>query len=269
MTSDRDFQHAVWEYYDAHRRDMPWRTDHSPYRVLVSELMLQQTQAPRVEPKFTAFMAAFPTVEALADSSLNDVLAAWQGLGYNRRAKFLHEAAKAITKLGYFPDTLEGLVALPGVGKNTAGAILAYAFDRPVVYVETNIRTVLFHHFFDGQADVSDSQLLEIMQANLPEPEDGIYREWYWAVMDYGTYLKKTAGGRLDQSRHYKKQVPLKGSIREIRGRAVKALVEKPLTENELKQAIGYDERYEPAIEGLIRDGLIERKNGTISVRTV
>lgn len=141
-----DFRSRVWDNYDHQRRAMPWRDDHSFYAVLVSELMLQQTQVTRVIPKFHEFMRRFPTIEILADAPLADVLIAWQGLGYNRRAKYLHEAAKAIVLCGV-PQTRDELIALPGIGANTAGAIMAYAYNKPEAFVETNIRTVYLHEF--------------------------------------------------------------------------------------------------------------------------
>ena len=243
---------------------MPWRTDPDPYRVFVSELMLQQTQVARVTAKFEEFMAAFPTIEALAEAPLSTVLIAWQGLGYNRRARFLHEAAKAIASdAGVFPDTLAGLMALPGVGKNTAGAILAYAFDTPSLFIETNIRTVLFHHFFDSATTVSDSQLLPILQSALPSEN---VREWYWALMDYGSHLKRTAGGRLDVSRHYKKQAPLKGSVREVRGQIVRELGQGRLSEAALRRIVMADDRFEVALSGLIKDGLIVRSGNVVGL---
>lgn len=263
MTEVREFQATVWGYYAQHAREMPWRTDHSPYRVLVSELMLQQTQAARVIPKFEAFMDQFPNVQVLADAPLDSVIRAWQGLGYNRRARFLHEAAKMIVAGfgGAFPPSTAELTRLPGVGKNTAGAIVAYAFDEPVVFVETNIRTVLFHHFFDDAALVDDRELLPLVRATLPSAN---IREWYWALMDYGTHLKRTAGSRLDVSRHYKKQAPLKGSVREVRGQIVRTLADGSLSEAELRSALHADDRFDTALTGLIRDGLVTRDAGSL-----
>lgn len=255
------FQDAVWDYYAHHARTMPWRTDHSPYRVLVSELMLQQTQVSRVIPKFEAFMTEFPSIQSLAAAPLDAVIRQWQGLGYNRRARFLHEAAKMIMGDfdGVFPATLKDLTRLPGVGKNTAGALLAYAFNTPVIFIETNIRTVLFHYFFADAAGVDDRELIPILQASLPAEAD--VREWYWALMDYGSHLKRTAGARLDVSRHHKKQAPLKGSVREVRGLIVRELARQSRTEGQLRLDLAADGRFEPALAGLIRDGLVSRED--------
>lgn len=259
-----DFQEKVWEYFRAHERPMPWRDAPTPYHVLVSELMLQQTQVPRVIPKFEAFIKAFPDIKTLAAAPLSEVLIAWSGLGYNRRAKFLHETAKTVASEqgGNLPDTLQALVALPGIGPNTAGAILAYAYEQPVTFIETNVRTVLFHHFFaDDNMKVADKELTELATQLLDKEHP---REWHWALMDYGTYLKKTVGGRLKSSSHYKKQSPLKGSPREMRGRILRALTIGSLSDSILRAQVRSDHRYEKALEDLEHEGLILRKGDAI-----
>lgn len=259
-----EFQETVWEYYRTQQRDMPWRRQPTPYNVLVSELMLQQTQVSRVIPKFIAFMDVFPTIESLSRASLSEVLVAWSGLGYNRRAKFLHEAAKKVVDDfgGVTPDTMVGLTSLPGVGQNTAGAILAYAYNQPTVFVETNVRTVLFHHFFtDTGPKVADEELKSIAEQVLDREHA---REWYWALMDYGTYLKKTAGGRLNSSKHYKKQPPLKGSLREMRGRILKVLTTGSYRDDELRRVVEADERYDRALKKLVDEGLVEHREARI-----
>lgn len=268
LTSEQitSFQETVWEYFRTHQRPMPWREDTSAYNVLVSELMLQQTQVPRVIPKFEGFLSRFPDIRTLVASSLADVLIVWNGLGYNRRAKFLHEAAKKVTSDydGNIPDSREELETLPGIGPNTAGAILAYAYNQPVIFIETNIRTVLFHHFFaDDGAKVSDKELRGLVEQVLDHENP---REWYWALMDYGSHLKRTIGGRLDSSEHYKKQSPLKGSPREMRGRILKALTAGAVSEATLRAAVQADERYESAIESLVDEGLVVQKDGVISL---
>lgn len=258
-----EFQELIWHKGRELFREMPWRANTEPYFVLVSELMLQQTQVDRVIPKFNQFMKAFPTIETLAHASLADVLKVWSGLGYNRRAKFLHEAAKKVS--GEFgskiPATFDELVSLPGVGSNTAGAILAYSFNQPVVFVETNIRTVYFHHFFPGDEAVSDRQLKEKVEGTLDREHP---REWYWSLMDYGAFLKKQGAGQLDKSKHYKKQAPLKGSLREVRGLILKALAEKDTTEATLRTQLPKDDRFDLAFEALKREGLIQQTNATL-----
>lgn len=259
------FQQAVWDYFRAHERAMPWRENPSTYYVLVSELMLQQTQVPRVIPKFHEFMLRFPTIRELAEAPLADVLKAWNGLGYNRRAKFLWNAANMVVREfdGAIPDTYESLIKLPGVGPNTAGAILAYAFNFPAVFIETNIRTVYFHHFFMDQEVVSDHELRDVVEATMDREHP---REWFWALMDYGSHLKQTAGARLDQSRHYKKQSPLAGSLREMRGAIIKALSNDTYGDEQLRDHVAADHRYDTALKALVDEGMIENKNGKWSL---
>lgn len=258
---ERDFQEIVWERGRRLYREMPWRQDTRPYYVLASEIMLQQTQVDRVVPKFQAFIARFPDVESLAAASLADVLALWNGLGYNRRAKYLHEAAKQVVAQsgGNFPTSISELQKLPGVGPGTAGALVVYAYNQPAVFIETNVRTVYFHHFFPDGETVSDAELRPLIERTLDQENP---REFYWALMDYGADLKRQGVGRLTQSPHYKKQAPLRGSIREIRGRIIKALTLSELTLADLMVAVPYDERFEVALDGLLHDGLVEQTNG-------
>lgn len=276
---DRDeFKRFLRQQGEELYRDMPWRRDTRPYYVLVSELMLQQTQVDRVIPKFETFIAAFPDERALANASLADVLKLWQGLGYNRRAKFLHEAAKMVIEQGSFPDDEEGLIALPGVGKNTAGAIMAYAYDKPAIFIETNVRAVYIHHFFDDADRVDDNEIVEIMKKTVPwsegkeQPDERIHsvsgamrksvglsygpKAFYWGLMDYGSWLKKQ-GVRPSRSSHYKKQSPLKGSVREVRGHIIRALSSGDMSEKQLRNALTADQRFEAALQGLLKDGLV------------
>lgn len=239
-------------------RDMPWRHTTTPYYVLVSELMLQQTQVDRVRPKFDAFVERFPNVAALADASLADVLTLWSGLGYNRRAKYLHDAARYIQneQSGAFPTDHAGLRQLPGVGPGTAGAIMAYAYNQPVVFIETNVRTVYFHHFFEGRDQVTDKEIMAIVAQTIDTEHP---REFYWALMDYGTWLKRQRAGSIRASRHYKKQSALEGSVRQVRGQIVKCLATGDKTYQQLSETVGADDRFAPAIDGLLRDGLIQQ----------
>lgn len=259
---NREFQQTVLDYYYANSRAMPWRDDPSFYAVLVSELMLQQTQVSRVMVKFLEFMARFPTIEALAGASLSDVLESWQGLGYNRRAKYLYEAARQVARDGV-PQDSDQLVRLPGIGRNTAGAIMNYVYNMPTPFIETNIRSVYLHHFFSRAVDVSDREIMEKVDDTLPDEAMGIdARTWFWALMDYGAYLKAQGSNHLSSSRHYRKQGPLKGSVRELRGRIIAVLIKGPLTADGLRQAVMADDRFEAALRGLERDGLITCTNG-------
>ncbi|HEX6258674.1 MAG TPA: hypothetical protein VFZ48_04295 [Candidatus Saccharimonadales bacterium] len=262
----QEFQQQIWAFYSQNARTMPWRENPDPYWVMVSEIMLQQTQVDRVQPKFIVFMERFPSIRALAKAPLSDVLTVWSGLGYNRRAKFLWQAARQVIEQhqGVVPANLTELMALPGIGPNTAGAIMAYAFNEPVEFVETNIRTVLFHHFFENQEQVSDRELRVVVGALLDTEHP---REWYWALMDYGAHLKKQSGGRLSQSKHYKKQSQFAGSVREMRGKIIRTLAPRSLGEFELRREVGADERFAPALAALLAEGLITRhNNGQLSL---
>lgn len=255
--NNHQFQELLWQKGRELYRDMPWRSDTRPYYVLVSELMLQQTQVDRVMPKFHAFIAAFPDEQTLATAPLADVLRLWNGLGYNRRAKFLHDSAKKIVELGKFSATEAELIALPGVGKNTAGAIMAYAYNQPAYFIETNVRTVYIHHFFEDQDTVDDVEIMQKLHNTL---DLACPRDFYWALMDYGAWLKKQGVGKITRSAHYKKQSPLKGSIREVRGRIVHELTKGDLSVVSLKRKVTADERFESALNGLLRDGLVSRQ---------
>jgi A/G-specific adenine glycosylase len=261
----QDFQELVWEKGRKSYRDMAWRRDTQPYYVLVSELMLQQTQVSRVEPKFAEFITRFPTVESLAEAQLADVLVLWSGLGYNRRAKFLWRAAQMIQHKfdGTFPDLIDELMKLPGVGKNTAGAIAAYAFNQPSLFVETNIRTVYLHHFFASRNDVTDTEILDKLAETLDHEHP---REWYWSLMDYGSWLKSQRLGQISGSKHYAKQSKLAGSLREMRGRILKALATGALDEDALKVTVDADKRYSKAKQDLLAEGLITQTSTTISL---
>lgn len=221
------FQSLVWEYYHENYRPMPWREDPSGYNVLVSEIMLQQTQVPRVIVKFEEFMKAFSTIHDLAEAPLSQVLMVWKGLGYNRRAKFLHEAAKQIVSDfdGRIPTEHKDLVSLKGIGPNTAGAIQAYVYNQPVIFIETNIRRVFIHHFFQDKVGVEDKELLPLIESALPKDNP---REWYWALMDYGTYLKSIVPNPNRRSKHYTKQSKFEGSRRQLRAQILDHIVKNP-----------------------------------------
>lgn len=244
-------------------RTMPWRAvaaDGSidPYAVMVSEIMLQQTQVARVIPKFTAFMKNFPNVQSLAEAPLSQVLQLWSGLGYNRRAKFLHQAAQAIVTdyAGQFPHSITELTKLPGVGKNTAGAIIVYAYNQPAIFVETNIRTVYIHHFFHDQQAVPDSAIIAKLEETLDKAQP---REFYWRLMDYGTQLKKKQGNTARRSKTYTKQSAFAGSRRQLRGQVLRTLADGHQTEQSLRKIIA-DERLSSVLESLQIEGLITKK---------
>lgn len=258
-----DFQETVERFYrQSGRHDLPWRKPEpdgsfDPYRILVSEIMLQQTQVPRVIPKFEEFLRALPRLEDLAQATLADVIRLWSGLGYNRRAKYLWQAAGAVLAEhdGVLPADQQALTALPGIGPNTAGAVLAYAFNQPVVFIETNIRSVFIHHFFAGQDKVADTQLLPLISATLP-PQN--VRQWYWALMDYGTHLKRSIGNTARSSAAYTKQSAFDGSRRQIRGAVLRLLAASPASLQEMTAAIA-DERLTMVLADLQHEGFITR----------
>jgi A/G-specific adenine glycosylase len=225
---DSTFTHLVWEWYAKHgRHNLPWRETKDPYCIIVSEIMLQQTQVDRVLPKYDAFLKQFPTCELLAQAPLATVLTLWQGLGYNRRAQYLHQCAKVVVEdyAGSFPANEATLRSLPGIGPYTAGAVLAFAFDQGVPIIETNIRTVFLHHYFATATKVSDQQILALVKRTLPTTNA---RDWYYALMDYGSYLKQTGYGHLHKSKQHKKQSTFLGSTRQLRGAIIRHLTVTP-----------------------------------------
>lgn len=260
------FQKQILDYYQAHgRHDLPWRIPEvdgsfDAYKILVSEMMLQQTQVTRVIPKYQAFLARFPTIEKLAEAELGDVLRAWSGLGYNRRAKYLYQAVALAHAAfgGKLPQTVAELITLPGVGYNTGVAIMAYAYDQPVAFIETNVRTVFIHHFFNDQEAVNDKAILELVTATLPADSARI---WYWSLMDYGAYLKQTIGNPNRASQSYAKQSTFVGSKRQVRGQVLRLLSTSHQTPSQLKQAIT-DERLQDVLAALEKEGLIRRIDG-------
>lgn len=262
---DVEFTQYILERGRSLYRDMPWRQDIRPYYILVSEIMLQQTQVTRVTPKFEAFVAHFSTVHELSEASLASVLELWSGLGYNRRAKFLWHSAQMIDREygGVLPSTAEEIQKLPGVGKNTAGAIVAYAYNLPSYFIETNVRTVYIHHFFASEEVVDDAAIYERLKATLPVED---VRTFYWALMDYGAWLKARGIKYNPRSKHYRKQTPLSGSVRQLRGELLRSLLDRPVNFSQLKNRYANDPRFTSAVEGLQRDGLIERKQGFVSL---
>ncbi len=223
-------------YKKSSRGHLPWRATTDPYRILVSELMLQQTQVERVIPFYTRFIKTFPTPKKLAAAPLSKVLLLWQGLGYNRRAKFLHEAAKVIAKQG-FPKTAEQMEELPGVGHYTARAVAAFARSSPEVFIETNIRTVFLHHLYRGRTSVSDALILrqveEALKRSRMQPKD-----FYAALMDYGSNLKRSGIKLNARSKHYVKQSKFEGSTRQKRAAKLRELLARGASEKQIEKAL-------------------------------
>ena len=256
---EEKFIATVWQYYNEQgRHDLPWRHTTDPYKILVSEIMLQQTQVPRVLPKYQEFLKAFANTKRLAKASLGDVLKVWQGLGYNRRAKFLKQAAEVVVHEynGKWPKTFAELLKLPGVGSYTAGAVVNFAYNEALPLIETNVRTVYLHHFFPGKQGVSDSDLLPIIGRTLGRDRP---REWHWALMDYGSHLKVSLGNQNHRSATYKKQSPFKSSNRYIRGAILRELAKQSLSKQKLSSLLSDTDqaRIEQQLTSLLKEEMI------------
>ncbi len=254
-------------HYRKHgRHELPWRETRDAYQILVSEVMLQQTQVERVLPFYTMFVKRFPTARRLADAPLSEVLVAWQGLGYNRRAKMLHAAAREVVARhgGAVPRSVSELERLPGVGPYTARAVAAFAWNEDVVLVETNIRTALIHHFFPEDEKVGDKEIEAVLARALPK---GKAREWYWALMDYGTHLKRSGVRVNTRSAHHVPQKKFAGSMREARGAILRELAAEPgfasrsNLEEKVRRKIGTERHAQiaEAIKTLVAEGFIEK----------
>lgn len=253
----QSFREFIWNFYALNKRDFPWRNVEDPYKVFISEIMLQQTQTFRVIEKYYEFIEAFPTFNDLAQASLRDVLTAWQGLGYNRRGKFLHQSAQLIVNEhnGILPNDPIILVEFPGIGPATAASMIAFAYNVPTVFIETNIRAVFIHSFFARQEKVHDRDIMPLVAATVDVANA---REWYYALMDYGVYLKKTHPNPSRKSVHHNKQSTFQGSDRQIRGMIIRMLTTQ-YPELERAQLIKNISR-EPARVERILDELIAEK---------
>lgn len=226
-------------------RALPWRHVDDAYAVLVSEVMLQQTQVTRVERFWRRFLAAFPTIDALAAASTSDVLEMWQGLGYNRRALALKRAADECSARfgGQLPRAYDQLVALPGIGPATAAGVRAFAWQLPGVYLETNVRAVFLHELFPHDEKVPDRQLIPLVEATCPPTPSAERlsspafrapdplaspRDWYYALLDYGAHLKATGANPTRRSAHYTRQSAFEGSRRQKRAWITRRVLASP-----------------------------------------
>ena len=261
-TKVHKFQKSVWDYYKKNaRKELPWRKTRDPYSILVSEIMLQQTQVERVKPFYEAFIKKFPTIQKLATAPLADVLKVWQGLGFNSRAKRLQDTAKAVIVRydGIMPKDAAMLEALPGIGPYTSKAIVAFAYNHDAVLIETNIRTAIIHHFFHDKEGVTDEEVLRVLKRVLPK---GKSREWYSALMDYGAHLKHSGIRINNKSKTYTKQSKFTGSDREARGAILKALAKNEHTKAQLLKLLGEIRKHQLEIQHtkLLKEGLIEKQ---------
>lgn len=260
MRPDR-FRKLVLDHWRRRgRHDLPWRTNVTPYRVLVSEYMLQQTQVSRVIDKFRAFLALFPSFRALASATPSTVLAAWQGLGYNRRALLLHRCARTVVSelRGSLPKDPKVLQGLPGIGAYTAAAITVFAHDVPHALIETNVRRVYLQHFFPDQQDVPDAAILPLVERDVHAVRSP--RIWFSALMDYGSWLAWKVPNANRRSKHYTRQSTFEGSVRQLRGRILRMLLERPRTRVQLANALEDDPRIPAVLARLHREGFIQRR---------
>jgi A/G-specific adenine glycosylase len=261
------FQKTILDHYRRCGRDLPWRTTTDAYQILVSEFMLQQTQVDRVLPKYQEFIGRFPNPAALARAPLQQVLAVWSGLGYNRRAQALKKCAEAIMEHcgGMVPDSQEALEQLPGIGPYTARAVCVFAYNQPRIVIETNIRAVYIHFFFAGHTSVQDGDLLPFIEKTLYRRNP---RRWYNALMDYGVMLKKSCCNPSRNSARYARQSPFKGSNREIRGMIIKTLLtQQSSTEALLIKKTGKEpQRVKAVIQQLLEEGLVKMQGSRIAL---
>lgn len=281
MTAPQFRKHILSWHRKNGRHNLPWRPPLlrprkdgilDPWRVLVSEVMLQQTQVSRVLAKYPRFIRRFPTSQALARASLREVLALWQGMGYNRRAIHLREAARRIVAeyRGKVPANVEDLRRLPGIGANTAGAIIAFAFNRRTVFIETNIRRMFLHHFFARRRRVPDAEILRLVSRVLPARN---FRLWYYALMDCGALALKRGPNPNRRSRHYARQPAFRGSGREVRGKIVAALVRGGNTSRNALQThvtalLGRRcpaEKFSAILRRMEQEGVIMERGGSIA----
>lgn len=265
------FQKIIWDFYRENGRMFPWRIQGSaqtdPYPIFISEVMLQQTQTERVIKKFDPFIQRFPHFHSLALAPWADVLAEWQGLGYNRRGLYLHQSAKIIIEkyAGKLPDDPLLIDELPGIGPATAASICAFAFNRPTVFVETNIRSVFIKLFAGNRNEIDDRELIKLVGQML---EIDRPREWYYALMDYGVYIKKSCGNPNRRSRHYTVQSKFEGSDRQIRGEILRFLLKnKSADMGGIYAHLGDgSKRVEYIVDDLKREGIVTEKQGVFSL---
>lgn len=285
----RRLRRAVLGWYAVARRDFPWRGTRDPYAVLVSEVMLQQTQASRVGPRFTRFMARFPTAHDLAAAAPADVLAEWSGLGYNRRALGLQRAAAHVAAHGW-PLNVAGLQHLPGIGPYTARAVASLAFGRPVGVVDTNVRRWLLRRFGGPDHATRLQQLADALASPGRGPR---VAAWTHATMELGAAVCRSRHPRCDAcplasscpSRDaaadvpVRRQAPLRGSDRAYRGAVVRILARergRQLGERALRGALDAesastggvleDDRWDRLLSTLERDGLVNRRPGIVGL---
>ncbi len=267
MPKIENFKKVVREFYKKHKRKLLWREKIAPYAIFVSEIMLQQTQVSRVKKKFPEFIRRFPDFKSLAQASIKDVLTVWQGMGYNRRALYLKKSAEVIIKKykGILPNNPHILETLPGVGKATASSISAFTWNTQTIFIETNIRRVFIHHFFSDKKSINDKDIIPLVKKTLDKKNP---REWYYALMDYGSHLPKVTKNPNIKSKHYVKRSRFKGSNREIRGVVLRSVLKKPISINELEKLTRFDKKrlYHNLLR-LQKEGFVMEKKGKYFIK--
>lgn len=263
----RTFQNIIYSYFNQYGRDFPFRNEINPYNVVISEIMLQQTQTNRVVEKFQQFIQKFPDFQSLANAPLNEVLKVWQGLGYNRRAVALKKIAERVVNEfdGILPADIDILKSFPQIGHNTASSIVAFAFNMPTFFIEVNIRRVYIYYFFPGKSSIKDSAIVLIVRKTL---DSSNVRKWYYALTDYGVMLKKTHPELNKRSAHYRKQAKFKGSNREVRGKILKLLIaSSSLTEVEIFKELKINsKKLKEILNLLIKEGFIKQEKHRFSI---
>jgi A/G-specific adenine glycosylase len=264
----RSFQQQIYSHFHATPRPMPWRETHDPYRILISEIMLQQTQVERVRGKYAQFLDAFPTLLDLASAPLVDVLLVWQGLGYNRRAIALKRCAEEIASRfnGQFPSAVSDLESLPGIGPYTARAVAAFAFGIAEPCIETNIRTVFLHFFFQNRDNVSDRAIMPLVAATMDLSNP---RQWYYALMDFGVVLKQRHPNPGRRSRHHARQSRFEGSNRQLRSRILRSVMVYPeISAAELADQLGAEKgAVEKNLADMEREGFLYQAESRYLIR--
>jgi A/G-specific adenine glycosylase len=261
------FRNMIYDHSRKEGRSLPWRKTRNPYRILVSEVMLQQTQVGRVLDKYKLFIETFPDFASLARAPLADILGVWQGLGYNRRAIALKKTAGTVMKDfgGRLPLSPEVLIKLPGIGKYSASAIYTFAAVRPSLFIETNIRRVFIHFFFRDRQGIEDTDILPFIARTMDKKNP---RGWYYALMDYGVKLKAEVENPNRRSSRYRKQSPFEGSARQLRGAIVRVLAASPgMTKSQLAKKVGHAGEIDPLLSDLVREGFLEKKRGRFGIR--
>ena len=263
------FKALILTFYAQHGRPFIWRETCDPYAILVSEVMLQQTQTGRVVPKYEAFLSRWPDFSSLAEASTESLLSVWKDLGYNRRSLNLGKRAKMTEAWDWtIPNDRVLIESLPGVGKATSAAIRSFCFGEKSVYLETNIRRVLLTAFYPEQDEVKDKDL-ELLLHDLSLINEDM-KIWYYALMDYGVLLKALLPNANKRSAHYTKQKKFENSNRQIRGQLIHLLTDTGAKElSAIYEILSSfeDERILNSLDQLSQEGFVQEKEGVYGLK--